>query len=366
MMKKRLLNPARIAVIAVSLFSAATLAACSPDPYPTPVAEEPPPPPPAELAGGPPPAYYPPPPPEYAPSAPVVIAMAPIPNPPEKPRRARRPRGSSNNYSAAPRYIAPRPSPAPRAAAASAKPGVVAKTAPGKITPPAKVAKGAKPTVPALKAPAAPKVAGAANTAAPTADRATRLGELQTALAAAISKGAKLVTPDRFVAGQPADVRLTVPADFADTVKAEAEKTQLADAASSVNLTAALSGEGYAVSPDETQSLPLAAGQPTEFHWAVTAQPNAKGPLHADVGADLLGGGADTLNLGSVSAAKGWFGLKDNPRLLGFGIIVLLGAFIIAFLARGRSAPARSASARRAARRAVRSDRPFDLDGETA
>ncbi len=353
-MTKRLFNPAQIAAIAISLFGAAVLTACSPDPYPTPVAEAPPPPPPAQLAGGPPP-----PPPASQPSAPVIIAMAPIPNPPEKPRRARRPRAQSSGYAAAPpRYVAPRV-----AAAPAAKPSVVAKTAPGKVTPPAKVAKSsAKPVVPALKAPASPKVA-----AANTADRAARLGELQTALAAVIAKGAKLVIPERFIAGQPADVRLTVPADFADTVKTEAEKTQLADAAKSVNLTAVLSGEGYAVTPDETQSLPLAAGQATEFHWAFTAQPNAKGPLHADVGADLLGGGSDTLNLGSVTPGKAWFGLKDNPRLLGFGIIVLLGAFIIAFLARGRSAPSRSASARRAARRAVRSDRPFDLaESETA
>ena len=48
----------------------------------------------------------------------------------------------------------------------------------------------------------------------------------------------------------------------------------------------AASGEGYAVTPDVTQSQPLTVGQPTEFHWTVTAQPGARGPLRADVGAD--------------------------------------------------------------------------------
>jgi hypothetical protein len=386
MMKTRLFNRGPLAAAAIAFLAAAGLSACSPDPYPTPVAEEPPPPPPVELAGGyePPPPPPPPPEPSYS-SAPVVIAMAPIPNPPETPRRARRARTSSAApRQAAPRYVAP---PAPRAVApaartatAPARPNIVAK-GPTPLTPPAKVAPAAKPAAPNAKVPATPKVAAAPNaapqagapktaapnTAAPAGDRAARLESLRSALADAAGKGAKLTVPGSFAAGTPADVTLAFPADFADTVKAEAEKNQLANEARSVNLTAALSGDGFVVTPDETQSLPLVAGQPTEFKWSVTAQPNARAStLKADVGADLLGGGMDTLNLGSISAGDTLFGFKVNPRWVGGAVIVALLVLIISWLTRGRSGPTRSASARRAARRAVRNDRPFDLDREPA
>ncbi len=190
------------------------------------------------------------------------------------------------------------------------------------------------------------------------ADRSTRLASLQSALTDAISKGAKLTAPARFTANQPADVTLTVPATFAASVRDEAGKDGLSDAAASVNLTAVLSGDGFAVTPDETQSQPLTLGQITEFHWTVTAQPGAKGPLHADVGADLLGGGSDTLALGSVQKAAG-LGIKLTPKVVGAALLVLIAALIVAWLARGRGGPSRPASARRASRAAR--NRPLDM-----
>jgi hypothetical protein len=196
-------------------------------------------------------------------------------------------------------------------------------------------------------------------------DRATSLATLQTALTDAVGKTAVLTAPASFTANQPADVSLVIPAAFADTLKAEAQKDSLGDAAASVNMTALLSGDGFAVTPDDTQSAPLTIGQPTEFHWTVTAQQGAKGPLHADVGATLLGGGSDSLALGSVQKAAG-MGIKLTPRVIGASLLVLIAALVVAWLARGRG-PTRPASARRASRRAARGGRPLDMSaGDTS
>lgn len=216
-------------------------------------------------------------------------------------------------------------------------------------------AKDVKAAVAPAAKPAAPAPAPAA---APVGDRSTRLASLQSALTDAISKGAVLKAPERFTANQPADVTLVIPKAFADTLRAEAQKDGLSDAAASVNLTANLAGSGFSVTPDETQSQPLTVGQDTEFRWTVTAQPGATGPLHADVGADLLGGGSDTLALGSVQKAAG-LGVKLNARVVGAAILVLILALVVVWLARGRG-PSRSASARRASRNA-RGGRPLDM-----
>jgi hypothetical protein len=223
----------------------------------------------------------------------------------------------------------------------------------------------AKTAVAAYKAKvAAPAPAAPAPTPAPAGDRATHLATLQTVLTDSVGKTAILTAPARFTANQPADVSLTIPAAFHDTLAAEAQKDGLGDAAASVNMTALLSGDGFAVTPDDTQSVQLTAGQPTEFHWTVTAQPGAKGPLHADVGADLLGGGSDKLSLGSVQKAAG-MGIKLTPRVIGASLLVLIAALVVAWLARGRG-PTRPATARRASRRAARGGRPLDMTATPA
>jgi hypothetical protein len=195
-----------------------------------------------------------------------------------------------------------------------------------------------------------PRPVAAAPASAPGGDRAAHVASLQSALADAISKGAVLSAPERFTANQPADVSLTVPAGFYDAVRTEAQKAGLSDSAASVNLTAVLSGDGFSVTPDETQSQPLTVGQATQFRWTVTAQPGAKGPLHADIGADLLGGGSDTLALGSVQK-QAPLGVKATPRIIGAAILVLILAVVVVWLARGRG-PTRSANARRASQAA--------------
>ncbi|OYX35321.1 MAG: hypothetical protein B7Y99_04210 [Caulobacterales bacterium 32-69-10] len=358
------------------------MAACGAQPYPEPSEAPPPPPPPSELMGEPTPP--PPPPPSdayqpaegqpYQPSGPVIIAMAPIPNPPEPtrpPRRVRQRVESAPTYRyvepARPRAAAPArpayqsgavaPRPVAKAAPQPAPQKIAPKGSVAKVAPPPKLTTPAVPKLgaaPALKTPATP--AGNANT--PLGDRATRLAALEMSLAEAVANGAKLTVPT-LTADQPADVTLTLPAEFGQAVRDEAAKNQLSDAAAAVNITSVLSGDGFAVTPDATQSQPLVAGTPTEFHWSVTAaQPDAKN-LHADVGADLIGAGSDRLNLGSVTSSSG--GFKLTPRVLGAGILILIAALVVAGLARSRGGPSRSASARRNARRARQEPRPVTL-----
>jgi uncharacterized iron-regulated membrane protein len=157
----------------------------------------------------------------------------------------------------------------------------------------------------------------------------------------------------------PADVTLTLPADFASVVRDQAEKQGLQDATASVNMTALLAGDGYAVAPDEVQSQPLTVGQPTEFHWTVTAQQGAKGTLHADVGADLLGGGDQALQLGSVTPGGRGAGLHLSPRAWGAGLLVLLAVVVLAWLNRSRGA-----ASRRRLSNPTRYDRPLDMAGQ--
>jgi hypothetical protein len=374
MMKRRMCQASTATALAALTI---VLAGCGREPYPTPAEEPPPPPPPmADLYGEP----LPPPPPEpaaypeytQAPSAPVVIAMAPIPNPPEPAPRRAAPRRSSSEptYRAAPAptYRAT-PAPAPRATA-PARPAAPAQP-PLKAVPPSGTARVAPPPAvknsgpvqpPALKAPAAPSAT--ANAASPLGDRSTRLAALETALTEWISREAELNTPDRFTANQPAEVTLTIPAEFAAIMREEAAKNDLTDAAASVNVTSILSGDGFSVTPDATQSRPLTAGQPTEFQWTVTAQTGQRGPLHADVGADLLGAGSDTLSLGAVQSGGGFSipGIGSlSPRAIGIGILALIALLIVGLLARGRSTPSRSASARRESRRARRDTRPVSF-----
>jgi hypothetical protein len=202
------------------------------------------------------------------------------------------------------------------------------------------VAKAAPPPpVAAVKPPvaASPKSATTAPPLAAPQDRAAKLAGLQTALTQALAKAAAFKAPERFTAGVPAEVVLEVPAEFGDVVLSEAQKAGLSDVAAAVNLTAVLSGDGFSVTPSEMAAQPLMAGQPTKFTWLVTAMRNAKGPLHADMGADLSGAGAESLDLGSLKVADGAGRL--SPRLIGATLLVLIAALVVGWLARGRKAP---------------------------
>ena len=300
--------------------------------------------------------------------------MAPIPNPPEAPRlhhryaaappprhahvrRARRVGMHRPAHAAAPAHrTTPRPAAAVHGAAPAATPKAMAHGA----MPPVQHAKplGAKPTASPKATPngkPATRLAPAAAGAPATGGSATKLAALQSALKDSVARTALLNAPE-LKPDQPTDVTLTLPADFASVMRDQSEKQGLQDSAASVNVTARLAGDGYAVAPDETQSQPLTVGQPTEFHWTVTAQQGAKGPLRADVGADLLGGGDQTLQLGSVSpAGKG--GLHVSPRAWGAALLVLLAVLVFAWLSRGGRA-----SAARRRQNTIRSyERPLDI-----
>jgi hypothetical protein len=358
-------------VAAISLSGLLLLSGCDERPYPEAAnsyAAPPKAPPPPPLAGAPAP-----PPQTYAASPPVadassparrstppaIVAMAPIPNPGDPgsegyyPGRGPGHRVHAHLFAAPPAYAAAPPPPPP-----PPQPPAYADAEDSTPPPAPPLAKKDYARAQTPQGPVKPSTPPKGVKPAPPAnslDRPTRLAALQSALTHAISKGALLTAQQRFTANKPAGVSLTVPATFADTLRNEAQKNGLSDAAASVNLNVGLSGDGFSVTPDETQSQPLTVGRPTEFRWTVTAQPGAKGPLHAEVGADLLGAGSDTLALGSVQKQAG-FGVKSTPRMVGAAILVLILALVVMWLARGRGS-SRPASARRAARDL----RPLDM-----
>lgn len=333
-------------------------AAAEADGAPAPGYPPPEPPPQGRYAYGPRYAY-----PQRAPSAgPIeVIAMAPIPNPPEAPRRAHYGRTYTHRYhrhgwwgpvyagrghvarhhhhhhirvgahAAGPVHAVAAPRPA------ATKPAHHLATAPAPQF--------AKPKPPHAKGPDTATVAaasgGSSNTTAnTTADgnatgaagpEGARYDALTAALATVLGHEASLNVPAKFDAANPADVTLTVPGDFAQTVRTEAAKQNLSDDAASANLEATLAGDGYAITPVESQAQALTAGAPTVFHWKVTPQGATRGPLHADVRATLLGSGR-SLALGSVKAGDG----SATGRVIGIGLLLLIAAVLIGWVWRTR------------------------------
>lgn len=142
-----------------------------------------------------------------------------------------------------------------------------------------------------------------------------------------------LNAPARFEANQTTEVSLVLPADFAGKVKDEAARAKLPDPTGSVNVSATLSGDGYVVRPAEPQALPLAAGQPTVFRWQVTPQPNAKGPLQAELSADFLNVGR-TVPLGTVRSLAGVGRLTG--RAVGVGLLALIAIILLGWAAQRR------------------------------
>ncbi len=389
-------TPVGVAAAALVLASAVSLAGCEREAVP---AAAPPPPPPADqpLAGAPEespappvmaqeepapltPSDQPPPPPVMeAPSAaePGIVAMAPIPNPPETPRRtyraapahrASRPygytrrvhrvyaAGATYSYAATPARVRPiRHAAAPAMRHAAASPYTAAATHPALTSVTGAATASARHAAAATAHRHGGKATPAAASAAPRADR---LASLQTTLGGAMASSAKLDTP-HFVAGTPADVSLTVPASFAETLRTEAGRQGLADDAASVALIARLAGDGYVVIPDTVQRQMLAAGQPSVFHWTVTQQQGARGPLQAGIGAQLMGGGGqDQLDLGVVKVAQasgmGW-------KVVGAILLLVVLAAIVALIARaggGSNAPERR---RRYPNEMRPAPRPFDM-----
>jgi len=349
---------------ALSLTGLVLMTGCDDRPYPQaasnyaePPKSAPPPsldgapvPPPQTVAPEPPPAVGPPPPRPYNP--PDIVAMAPIPNPGDPGSESYYPSRAGGRRVHARLYTSPQ-----------VKHDEDASATPEPLRPKANAPRSSSPapTGPSAQA-ETPVQKGAALTAsAPPADakdHASSLAALQSALSDAVSKGAVFSAPTVFVANTPAEVTLTLPASFADTLNSEARKNGLSDASASVNLTALLSGAGFVIVPGEVQAQPLVLGKQTEFRWTITSQPGAKGPLHADVGADLLGAGSETLALGSLQSQTG-SGVTPTPRLIGLVILILILGLVGAWLFRGRGTGS-SALARRASTEA-RPAPPLDM-----
>jgi hypothetical protein len=186
--------------------------------------------------------------------------------------------------------------------------------------------------------PAGSNTAGGATGAAGTP--AERYAALQSALAEVMAREATLTAPAHFEPGQAADVTLTVPSDFAQTLRQEAAKQDLSDQTASVNLTSALAGDGYTVTPAEPEAQPLTLGQQTVFHWKVTARTDAKGPLQASLNADILSDG-QSLPLGPVKVAgtQRW-----TARLVGVGLLALIALILLAWAAQRKGPAAKVAS----------------------
>lgn len=229
----------------------ATLAACSPS---APAETAPPPPPqqsaPPPLAGGPPVT-------QHAP-APTVVTMAPIANPEDlSPAERRRIYGRHGVAHHAWRIgHGPVAAPAPAPVHVAAAPPV------------------AKPV------PAAPP---------------TKLVQLQAAVGQAVVQGSNLAVSPDIAQGKPGGVALTLPANLWDVLRAQAEKFGFKRAARHADVSATLSGDGYAVTPNGSQSQALKAGQAARFAWQVTPGQKASGPLRAEVSAELKGQGASKL-----------------------------------------------------------------------
>jgi len=362
----------------MAAISAAALAGCEEQSYPTPSVDQaapPPPPPPAPLMGA--PAQTPP----YAPCAenpcvaagpamqptmaPRVIASRPVPNPPETGHEHRRhtplwtygqaqpvtphhhvgQRINDGRWHVVGPVAAPS-APARVAAAPSAAPAPVV-THPHHVAAaaPHPAASGHKPAATVAKV--APPAAGNTitnitdnTTGAPSGADADRYNSLQSALSNLIGIDAALATPDHFQPGQTVDVTLTLPANFAQQAHDEASKAGLADAAGSVNIGAHLTGTGFTITPDQPQAQPLLLGQPTVFRWKVTPTAAAVGPVKADLTADLLTVG-HALPLGSVQSQAGINSLHLSGRLIGVGLLILVLVIVAGWLvSRSNKGPA--------------------------
>ena len=244
----------------------AGLAGCNesppPAPPPPPVAAYQPPPPPPPLLGAPPPRQF--------------ITMVPIPNPPERGRRAhhwghRHGDHSPGWWLRAHGYTS---GSTPVRQAAAPAPAVPAPTPKPVVTPPPAVAQQPSPL---------------AQLSAAVTDK---------------SKGATLSAPADLSAAKPGAVTLSLPADLLSVIRDEAAKLGMGKAAKKTDVTATLHGDGYTVTPPGPQTASLAAGKPATFTWQVAPGPNAKGPLTADVNAVLKGAGdAKTFALATLSQA---------------------------------------------------------------
>ncbi|OYX69756.1 MAG: hypothetical protein B7Y78_02085 [Caulobacter sp. 35-67-4] len=287
----------------------------------------------------------------------LVTAMRPIPNPKE--RRAVRyaPRASSAPANRAAVASAPVAKPVAKPVTVAAAP-VLKPVAP--ITPVAPLAKAPTPAIPAAVA----------------TKPASKLDQLQAAIAPAATKGAVLAAGDSLGKGEAGQVTLSLPATLGDMIKAEAAKLGLGKAAAKTSAYAKLEGEGYEVTPNGKQTAVVKPGEPATFAWQVKPGEGAKGQLKSEFGVDLNGvKPAQSFSLGEIvkrvaplkeEAKKKTSGLLSKLNMPGLdrdvtlpglgqvpmksvlgGALVLLAVIILAIISRNAAASRAQAERRR-------------------
>ena len=322
----------------------------------------PPPPPPGRgLAGGPPPGR-----PPQQPEA--IILMAPIPNPedlsPQDRERVYGPGeraqhelagGRSTTAGASPQgRVYARPPGATASAATSSqggsqRPHAVRSSSPSASAPKPKISR------PAAVSKPAPRTQAAAPKAAPT--NAEQLGA---ALAGDVTNGATLDIPAAIANGSDGIVTLTLPPSLLTRLKSEADKVGLGLAARSADVTAALSGDGYDVTPSPSQSTALHENESATLAWQVSPGNGASGKLSTKIGADLKGASqpqhVDITTLDRDVAAKPGDGEAAGPKLSQswvFGGLLALLALIVGGVFLNSRGRAREAERRRKTREAA-------------
>ena len=139
-----------------------------------------------------------------------------------------------------------------------------------------------------LLAPALLALAGAPARAA--ADAPDQLNQLTAALAPNLQDIKLNSAGGDLAAGKPAKVELTLPPDLHASIQAEAGKLGLGRLARRLSVSAVLTGEGYAITPNGAQTSTLAADRATTFDWQAAPGGGARAPLTAAITGVLNGG----------------------------------------------------------------------------
>ena len=206
---------------------------------------------------------------------------------------------------------------------------------------------GAPPPKPSTGKPGAAKPAGKA--------KPEQLGE---ALAGDVTSGAQFDTK-ALADGNEGVVTLNLPPSLLARLREEAGKLGLGPQARNAEARAKLSGEGYEITPNDTQSARLKEGEAAGFTWNVKPLDNASGTLSADVGVQLKGmGKAVDAHLAGLESKtkpddeKGGGKVPLSPTIVGW-VLAAVVAIIVFFAALGARNNRRKAERARRARAAA-------------
>jgi len=273
---------------------------------------------------------------------------------PAKPSTSAKPKARPAPQAASPKASAPAKPVAPKAAApapSASKPAAPKAAAPAPASPKATPA-------PAAPAPKAEAAAPKAVTPAPATAAKTKPEQLGEALAGDVTSGAQFDTK-ALADGNEGVVTLNLPPSLLARLREEAGKLGLGPQARNAEARAKLSGEGYEITPNDTQSARLKEGEAAGFTWNVKPLDNASGTLSADVGVQLKGmGKAVDAHLAGLESKtkpddeKGGGKVPLSPTIVGW-VLAAVVAIIVFFAALGARNNRRKAERTRRARAAA-------------